>query len=166
MGKSILKECVYVCNWVTSLYSRDWHDIVNQLVFQKKKIMWLTEFSKYSCCAGPWPDVLSSTALPVFWTSVEGGLYSRPAVLQHFGHMMRRTDSLEKPLMLGKIEGEGDDRGWDGWVVSPTWWTWVWLNCRSWWWTGKPGVLQSMGSQRVGHNWATELNWVVLQVRS
>ena len=58
-----------------------------------------------------------------------------------------------------KAGGERDDRGWDGWVASPTQWTWVWVNSRSWWWTGKPGVLQSMGSQRVRHNWATELNW-------
>ena len=57
--------------------------------------------------------------------------------------------------------GEGDDRGWDGWMASPTWWTWVWVNSRSWWWTGRPGVLWFMGSQRVGHNWVTELNWTV-----
>ena len=49
--------------------------------------------------------------------------------------------------------GEGDDRGWDGWMESPTQWTWVWVNCESWWWTGRPGVLQSMGSQGVGHYW-------------
>ena len=55
--------------------------------------------------------------------------------------------------------GEGNDRGWAGWMASPTQWTWVWVNSRSWWYTGKPGVLQSMGSQRVGHNWVTELNW-------
>ena len=55
--------------------------------------------------------------------------------------------------------GEGDDRGWDGWMASPTWWVWVWVNSGSWWWTGSPGVLQSMGSQRVRHGWATELNW-------
>ena len=55
--------------------------------------------------------------------------------------------------------GEGDDRGRDGWMASPTRWMWVWVNSRSWWWTGKPGVLQFMGSQRVGHDWATELNW-------
>ena len=53
--------------------------------------------------------------------------------------------------------GEGDDRGWDGWMISWTRWTWVWVNSRSWWWTGRPGVLQFMGSQRVGHDWATEL---------
>ena len=55
--------------------------------------------------------------------------------------------------------GEGDNRGWDGWMVSPTRWTWVWVNSGSWWWTGRPGVLRFMGSQRVGHDWATELNW-------
>ena len=58
-----------------------------------------------------------------------------------------------------KAGGEGDDRGWDGWMASPTQWTWVWVNSGSWWWTGKPGVLQFMGSQRVGHDWVTELNW-------
>ena len=55
--------------------------------------------------------------------------------------------------------GEGDDRGWDGWMASPTQWTWVWVNSESWWWTGRPGVLQLMGSQRVGHDWVTKLNW-------
>ena len=58
-----------------------------------------------------------------------------------------------------KARGEGDDRGWDGWVASPTQWTWVWVNSGRWWWTGRPGVLQSIGLQRVGHDWVTELNW-------
>ena len=53
--------------------------------------------------------------------------------------------------------GEGDDRGWDGWMASPTRWTWVWVNSRRWWWTGRPGVLRFMGLQRVGHDWATGL---------
>ena len=56
--------------------------------------------------------------------------------------------------------GEGDDRGWDGWMASLTQWTWVWVNSGSWWWTGRPGVLWFMGLQRVGHNWATELNYL------
>ena len=56
-------------------------------------------------------------------------------------------------------EGEGDNRGWDGWMASPTWWTWVWVKSGSLWWTGRPGVLQFMGSQRVRHDWVTELNW-------
>ena len=55
--------------------------------------------------------------------------------------------------------GEGDYRGWDGWMASPTRCTWVWVNSRSWWWTGRPGLLWFMGLQRLGHNWATELNW-------
>ena len=59
-----------------------------------------------------------------------------------------------------RARGEGDDRGWDGWMASLTQWTWVWVNSGSWWWTGKPGVLRFMGLQRVRHNWATELNWM------
>ena len=50
--------------------------------------------------------------------------------------------------------------GWDAWMASLTQWAWVWVNSGSWWWTGRPGLLQSMGSQRVGHNWASELNWI------
>ena len=58
--------------------------------------------------------------------------------------------------------GEGDGRGWDGWMASLTRWTWVWVNSGSWWWTGRPDVLQFMGSQRVGYDWATGLNWTEL----
>ena len=61
-----------------------------------------------------------------------------------------------------KVGGEGDDREWDSWMVSLTQWTWVWVSSGSWWWTGKPGVLQSMGSQRVRHYWVTELKWIEL----
>ena len=85
--------------------------------------------------------------------------------LQYFGHLMWRTDSLEKTLMLGKIEGrkgERDGRGWDGWMASSTQWTWVWVSSGSWWWTGGP--VWSMGLQRVGHDWATELNWATYLV--
>ena len=60
--------------------------------------------------------------------------------------------------------GEGDDRGWDGWVASLTRWTWIWVNSGSWWWTGRPGVLRFMGLQRVGHDRATELNWMTNDV--
>ena len=55
--------------------------------------------------------------------------------------------------------GKGDDRGWDGWMASLTQWTWVWVNSGIWWWTGKSGVLWFLWSQRVGHEWVTELNW-------
>ena len=89
--------------------------------------------------------------------------------LQYFGHLMRRTDSLEKTLMLGGMGagGEGDDRGWDGWMASLTQWAWVWVNSGNLWWTGRPGVLWFMGLQRVGHDWATELNWnIALKIKS
>ena len=88
--------------------------------------------------------------------------------LQYFDHLMRRADSLEKTLMLGKIEGRRrrDDRGWDGWMASLTRWTWVWVNSRSWLWTGRPGMLQSVGSQRVRHDWATELNSTLLMTNT
>ena len=94
--------------------------------------------------------------------------------LQCFGHLMRRVDSLEKTDAerdwgqewcwegLG-ARGEGDNRGWDGWLASLTQWTWVWVNSGSWWWTGRPGVLQFMGSQRVGHDWVTDLIWLSFQ---
>ena len=65
-----------------------------------------------------------------------------------------------------KAGGEGDDRGWDGWMASLIQWTWVWINSGSWWWTGSPGMLWSMGSQRVRHNWATELDWIGLYITS
>ena len=78
--------------------------------------------------------------------------------LQYFGHLMRTADSLEKTLMLGKIEGRKrrDDRGWNGWMASLTQWTWVWENSGRWWRTGKPNVLQSMRLQRVRHGLGTE----------
>ena len=77
---------------------------------------------------------------------------------------MRRTDSFEKTLIWERLKagGEGDDRGWDDWMASPTRWTWVWVSSKSWWWTGRPGVLQPMGSQRVRNEWATELNGIEL----
>ena len=85
--------------------------------------------------------------------------------LQYFGHHMRRADSLERLWCWEGLGagGGGDERGWDGWKASPTRWTWVWVNSRSWWWTGMPGVLQFMASQRVGHGWATDLNWKLIK---
>ena len=84
--------------------------------------------------------------------------------LQYFGHLMRRTDSFKKLWSWERLKagGKGDDRGWDGWMASLSQWTWVWVNSGSWWWTGRPGVLQSMGLERVGHDWATELNLQII----
>ena len=86
--------------------------------------------------------------------------------LQYFGHLMKRTDSFEKTLILRKIEGvrRREDRGWDGWMASLTQWTWVWVSSRSWRWTGRPSMLQSMGLQWVRPNWETELNWTELNL--
>ena len=83
------------------------------------------------------------------------------AELQYFGHLMWRTDSFEMTLMMGKIQGRRR-RGWGGWMASLTQWTWVWVNSRNWWWTGRPGVLWSMGSQ--SQTWLsdwTELNEII-----
>ena len=68
---------------------------------------------------------------------------------------------LKRPWCWERLKagGEGADRGWDGRLASPTQWTWVWVDSGSWWWTGRPGVLRFMGSQRVRHDWVTELNW-------
>ena len=80
--------------------------------------------------------------------------------LQYFGHLMQRADSLKRLWCWERLRdgGEGDDRGWDGWMASPTQWAWVWVDSGSWWWTGRPGVLRLMGLQRVRHDWVTELN--------
>ena len=81
---------------------------------------------------------------------------------QYCGHLMQRTDSFEKILMLAKIKCRRR-RGWQRmrWLDGITnWMNLIWASSGSWWWTGKPGMLQSMGSQRVRHNWATELNWI------
>ena len=113
------------------------------------RVPWTTKRSNQSILKGISPEY-----------SLEGLMLKLK--LQYFGHLTWRTDSLEKTLKLERLKagGEGDDRGWDGWMASPTQWTWVWVNSGSQWWTGRPGVLQSMGSQRVGHEWVTELNYL------
>ena len=84
--------------------------------------------------------------------------------LQYFGRLMREQIHLKRPWCWERLKagGKGDDRGWEGWMVSPTQWTWVWVSSRSWWGTGRPGVLQYMGMQRVRHDWVTEMNWTEL----
>ena len=68
---------------------------------------------------------------------------------------------LKRPWCWERLRAgrKGDDRGWDGWMASPTQWTWVWVDSEIWWWTGRPGMRRFLGSQRVGHDWVTELNW-------
>ena len=80
-------------------------------------------------------------------------------------HYVKMTH-LKRPWCWERLRagGQRNDRGWDGWMASPTQWSWVWVNSGSWQWTGRPGVLQSMGSQRVRHNWMTELKWTELNL--
>ena len=126
----------------------------------KKAEQWRTDAFELWCCRRllrvPWSARRSNQSI----LKEISGEYSLEGLmlklkLQYFGHLMWRTDSLEKTLMLEKIKG-GRRRGQQR-MASPTQWTWVWATSRSWWWTGRPGVLQSMGSQRVGHDWAAEL---------
>ena len=86
------------------------------------------------------------------------GLILKPK-LQYFGHLMWRTNLFENTLIWERLKagGEGDNRGWHGWMASPTWWTWVWAGSGSWWWTGKPGLLQSMGVSEP--DTTEQLNW-------
>ena len=81
--------------------------------------------------------------------------------LQYLGTWCEELTHLKRPWCWEWLRagGEGDDRGSGGWMASPTQWTWVWVGLRSWYWTGRPDVLWFMGSQRVRHDWATELNW-------
>ena len=103
-----------------------------------------------------WEDLLekemtthsSILAWKISWTEEPGSL--QPMGLQRVGYDWATYDY------------DYDDPGWDGWMASRTRWTWVWVNSGRWWWTGRPGVLQFMGSQRVGHDWVTELNWTEL----
>ena len=100
------------------------------------------------------------------WESL-GDWRSNPSILKEISPAC----SLEGMMLKLKLQyfrlwcweglgaGEGDDTGWDGWMASPTQWSWVWVNSGCWWWTGRPSVLQFMGLQRIGHNWATEVNW-------
>ena len=111
-----------------------------------------------------WPS--NPTAGHKHWGNQNWKRYVYPNV--HWSTVYNSQDTwckelthLKRPWCWERLKagGEGDDRGWDGWMASPARWTRVWASSGSWWWTGKPGVLQSMGLQRVGHNWVTELNW-------
>ena len=113
-----------------------------------------------------WAVVLEKTLkTPLDWKEISPEYSLERLILklklQYFGHLMWTTDSQEKTLMLGNIEGRGGgyNRGWDGWMTSSTQWLWVGKSSGSWWWSGRPCLLQSMGWQKVGHDWVTELIW-------
>ena len=147
---NLARTCIHIISPITEV----WEPILSVL---KDKILKHKEYCSFSPLA---------IAQYISWISEISPEYSLTRLmlqlwLQYFGHLMQRTDSLENTLILGKIEagGEGYHRRWNSWMPSLTQWTWIWASSGSWWWTGKPGVLQSMGSQRVRHNWGTELNW-------
>ena len=88
--------------------------------------------------------------------------------LQYFVHLMQELTHWKRLWCWEGLGagGEGDDRGWDGWMASPTRWTWVWVNSGSWWWRGRPGMLRFIGSQIFGHDWSIELNWMFYELSS
>ena len=110
----------------------------------------------------PWPErrsnqsILKELVLNVHWKDWCWSWNSNT-----LGTWCKELTHLKRPWCWErlKVGREGNGRRWDGWITSPTQWTWVWVNSRSWWWTGRPAVLQSMGSQRFGHDWETELYW-------
>ena len=84
--------------------------------------------------------------------------------LQYLATFWEELTPWKRPWCWERLRaGEGDNRGWDGWMASPTQWRWIGVNSRSWWWTRRPGIMHSMWSQRVGHDWLTELSWTALQ---
>ena len=139
---------MYGCESWTIKKAESWRMDAFELWCRRRllRVPWTARISKQSILKGISPEY-----------SLEGLMLKLK--LQYFGHLMRKTDYLEKTLILGNIGGgrEGNDRGLDGWIASLTQWTWVWVSSTSWWWTGKTGVLQSTGSQRVGHDWTTKL---------
>ena len=110
----------------------------------------------------PWTARRSNQSIPKEISpeySLEGMMLKLK--LQYFSHLMWKLTHWKRPWGWERLKagGEGDNRGPDSWMASPAQWTWVWASSRSWWWTGRPGMLQSTVSQRVGLHWTTELNW-------
>ena len=95
------------------------------------------------------------------WQSIDDWCWSWSWISNTWATWCKQLTHWKRPWCWERLKawGEGDNRGWDSWMASPTRWTWFWASSKSWWWTGKPGMLQSMGWQRVRHDWVTELNW-------
>ena len=134
---------MYGCESWTIKKAEHWRIDALELWYWRRlmRVPWTARRSNQSIWEEISPEYSAEAETPVLWPPDELTLWKRPWCWERL-----------------KAEGEGDNRGWDGWMASPIQWTWVWVGSRSWWWTGKPGVLQSMGSQRARHHWVTELN--------
>ena len=132
-----------------------------------KKKLNAKEFMLLNCGGGEdcWESLgLQGDPTSTFWRSALEFLWKKWCLSWNSSTLATSCEELTHWKRLWCWEalgagGEGDDRGWDGWMASLTRWMWVWVNSGSWWWMGRPGVLRFLGSQRVGHDWATELNW-------
>ena len=133
----------YGCeSWTIKNTERQWIDAFELWCWKRLlRVLWTSRRSNQSILKEISPEY-----------SLEG-LMLKPK-FQYFSTGCEELTHLKRPQCWErlKVGGEGVDRGWDGWMASLTQWTWVWVNSRGWWWTGKPGVVQSMGSQRVRHN--------------
>ena len=117
--------------------------------------LWFPHSTRYHHCHHPsWSTVLQHTegSMSIYWRV----FIARVDVEAETPILWPPDAKSWERLRAG---GEGDNRGWDGWMALPTRWTWVWVDSGSWWWMGRPGMLRFMVSQRVGHDWVTELNW-------
>ena len=154
-------------NWRTNITPTTWSKIkprkfasISFFGFQSLQLVCLLLYTIYSLLIFIWIAKRSNQSIlkevsPEY--SLEGLMLKWK--LQYLDHLMEELTHLKRPWCWErlKVGREGNDRGWDGWMASPTQWTWVWVNSGSWWWTGKPGMLQCIGLQRVGHDWVTEL---------
>ena len=122
--------------------------LLNCEVGEDLRVPWIARRSNQS--------ILKEIVLNVYWMDSCWSWNSNTLVT-----WCEELTHLKRPWCWGKLKagGEGDNREWDGWMASLTQWTWVWVNSGNWWWTGRPGMLQSMGSHRVRYDWVTELNW-------
>ena len=146
--------------------SQGWANLVGCHLWGRTRLKWLSSISSWGT-----PDFLSTYLEINSLSMVTDG--NETFVGEFIGRTDAETETSilwpphAKSWLIGKDSDAGRDwgqeekgtTGWDGWMALPTQWTWVWVNSGSWWWTGRPGMLQFMGSQRVGHDWATELNW-------
>ena len=136
---------MYRCESWTIKKAEEWRTDVFELWCYRKllRVSWTARRSNQSILKEVSPEY-----------SLEGLMLK----LQYLATWCKELTYSKRPWCWERLKagGEESDRGWDDWMSSPTWWTWVWASSRSWWWTGRPCVLQSLGSQRVGHHIATE----------